>query len=482
MRTSLVWLRADLRLQDNPALQEAARAGAVLPVYVWSPQEEGAWPEGAASRWWLHGSLESLGAAFAARGVRLVLAAGPAARVLVESARAAGARAVYFSRRVEPAAAAQEREVAQALAAAGIEARAFPANLLYDPDAVRGREGKPYRVFTPFWSRCAELPSPPPPCGDPGDLRAPARAPRGLALAALGLKPTIGWDAGLGESFAPGEAGARRELRRFLDDGLTDYRTARDLPARAGTSRLSARLHFGELSVGRVWKEASRRAPAANMKGGFLSELGWREFAHHVLHHQPQTPEEPLDARFSRFDWRRDDAGLKVWRRGKTGYPIVDAGMRELWRTGWMHNRARMIVASFLCKDLLIDWREGARWFWDTLVDADLAANTLGWQWTAGCGADAAPFFRVFNPIQQGVRWDEDGAYVKRWVPELSRLPARWIHEPWSAPLEVLREAGVELGKNYPRPVVEHAQARLRALAAFARRDPRAAAGAGGAP
>lgn len=482
MKTALVWLRADLRLQDNPALQAAARAGAVLPIFVWSPEEEGVWAPGAASRWWLHRSLESLSARFTARGAPLVLAAGPTARVLIKAARAAGAQTVYFSRRVEPAAAAQEREVARALTAAGIQVHAFAANLLYDPDAVRGREGKHYRVFTPFWSRCSELPPPEPPCGDPGLLRAPARAPRSLALDALGLKPTIAWDAGLAESFVPGEEGARRELKRFLDEGLADYRVARDIPAHAGTSRLSARLHFGELSASRVWSEALRWAPTPGLKGGFLSELGWREFAHHVLHHQPRTPSQPLDARFAGFDWRRDHAGLKAWRGGRTGYPIVDAGMRELWRTGWMHNRARMIVASFLCKDLLIDWREGARWFWDTLVDADLAANTLGWQWTAGCGADAAPFFRVFNPVQQGARWDEDGAYVKRWVPELSRLPARWIHEPWSAPLEVLHEAGVELGKNYPRPIVDHARARLRALAAFARRDPRAAAGAGGAP
>jgi len=218
------------------------------------------------------------------------------------------------------------------------------------------------------------------------------------------------------------------------------------------------------------------------MKGGFLSELGWREFAHHVLRHHPRTPGEPLDARFAVFGWRNDAAGLRAWRKGLTGYPIVDAGMRELWRTGWMHNRVRMIAASFLCKDLLIDWRDGARWFWDTLVDADLANNTLGWQWTAGCGADAAPFFRVFNPVQQGARWDPDGEYVRRFVPELARLPARWIHEPWAAPAEVLEAAGVALGSSYPRPLVDHAAARLRALAAFARRDPRAASAGGGRP
>jgi len=482
VKTVLVWFRADLRLQDNPALKAAAEAGAVAPVFVWSPEEEGAWAPGGASRWWLHHSLAALDADLRARGLALTVAAGPAARVIAELAQAVGADAVHFARRVEPEAAAQEERVAAALAEAGVAARAFDANLLYDPDAVRGREGKPYRVFTPFWTRCGELAPPAPPCGAPGELRRAPRQAKSLTLEALELRPRIRWDAGLEEAFVPGEAGARAALKRFLGGGLEGYRDSRDRPSAPGTSRLSPHLHFGELSVNRAWSEALRRGQAPGQKGGFLSELGWREFAHHVLRHQPRTPEQPLDPRFADFGWREDAAGLRAWRRGRTGFPIVDAGMRELWRTGWMHNRVRMIVASFLCKDLLVDWREGARWFWDTLVDADLANNTLGWQWTAGCGADAAPFFRVFNPVQQGGRWDAEGAYVRRWVPELARLPERWLHEPWAAPAEVLSAAGVQLGRDYPRPILDHAQARLRALAAFSKRDPRAATGAGGLP
>ncbi len=478
--TAIVWLRADLRVVDNPALRAAAAEGPVAPVFVWSPEDDGAWAPGAASRWWLHRSLRALDEDLRARGSSLTLVAGPAARELPRLAREFSARRVFFARRAEPAAAEQERRVAAALAEAGVEARAFEADFLYDPEAVRGGEGKPYRVFTPFWRRCAQLPPPPPPCGEPGTLRAPARPVRSLSLDALWLAPRIPWDAGLAAAFEPGERAAARELERFLGDGLEDYGRARDFPAAPGTSRLSARLHFGELSVRRVWREASRRGARPEAKGGFLGELGWREFAAHILLHNPLTPDEPLDPRFAKFPWREDSSGLRAWRRGETGYPIVDAAMRELWTTGWMHNRARMIAASFLCKDLLIDWREGARWFWDTLVDADLASNTLGWQWTAGCGADAAPFFRVFNPVQQGERWDAEGAYVARWIPELARLPARWRHAPWTAPEDALSAAGVKLGRDYPRPIVDHAQARLRALAAFAARDPRAEKAPGG--
>ena len=432
MKTTVVWLGRDLRLADNPALKAAAAAGAVAPVFVWSPEEDGAWAPGAASRWWLHRSLESLDRDLRARGSRLVIKRGPVAEALAEAARECGAAGVAYNRVWEPRALAREKKVP------GL--RVHGGNVLFAPDAVKTKTGGPYRMFTPYWNRCGELPPPPAPVGAPGALRPPKKFPKGVALESLGLLPKLRWDAGLAESFAPGEAGAVAALKSFLRGPARDYAANRNLPASGGGSRLSPRLAFGELSVHRVWKEASGGDPS--LKGGFLGELGWRDFGRHVLYHHPRTPEAPLAPRFTRFPWRRDPAGLEAWKRGRTGYPMVDAGMRELWRTGFMHNRLRMVVASFLCKHLLIDWREGAAWFWDTLVDADLANNTLGWQWTAGCGADAAPYYRIFNPAEQARRFDPDGAYVRRWLPELGT-------------------------SGYPAPIVDHAAARARALEVF---------------
>ena len=437
----LVWFRRDLRLDDNPALAAAAARGPVVPVFVWSPEEEGASAPGAAARWWLHRSLEALDAELKKKGLSLVVRRGPVRRALVELARETGAKAAAWSRVWEPALREQERSVAEALRAAGVEALEQRANLLFEPDAVKTLDGRPYRVFTPYWNRCAQAPAPPAPAGPAGALRAVPKPAKSLALAELGLLPRIAWHLSLEKHFVPGEPAAKAALKEFARERLADYRTARDFPAADGVSRLSPRLHFGELSVLRVWKEASGGAGSPGEKGGYLSELGWRDFAAHILHHFPKTIEEPLDPRFADFRWRRDEKGLEAWRRGRTGFPIVDAGMRELWATGWMHNRVRMIVASFLAKDLLLSWREGAAWFMDTLVDADLASNTLGWQWAAGCGADAAPFFRIFNPEQQLKRWDPDLAYVRKWIPEY------------------------DLG--YPEPMLDHAEARARALVAF---------------
>jgi len=462
MKTTIVWLGRDLRLADNPALKEAAAAGKIVPVFIWSPGEEGDWAPGAASRWWLHRSLEALDRDLRRRGARLIVRRGPTAKALVEAARECGATAVSWNRRWEPAARAVEARVVAALRTAGIEESAHGGNLLFAPDAVKSLTGGPYRVFTPYWNRCGALAVPAAPCGEAGALRRPAKFPKSVALEGLGLLPKRSWDAGLAEAFTPGEAGARAALKTFLRGPVESYAQARNIPALPGTARLSPRLHFGELSVHRAWKEAAGGDPAA--KGGFLGELGWRDFAHHVLHHYPETPEAPLNARFRSFAWRRDPAGLEAWKRGLTGYPLVDAGMRQLWATGWMHNRVRMVVASFLTKDLLVDWREGAAWFWDTLVDASLANNTLGWQWAAGCGADAAPFFRIFNPTEQGRRWDPEGEYIRRWLPELARLSAADIHAPWeAAPLD-LAAAGVILGESYPWPIVDHKAARIRAL------------------
>lgn len=465
METTLVWLGRDLRLADNPALIDAAAAGAVVPVFVWSPEEDGPWSPGAASRWWLHHSLDSLGRELRRRGSRLILKKGPAAKALVEAARECGAGAVAWNRLYEPAALRREQGVLGALAAAGVRARAHEGNVLFAPDAIRTLNGGPYRVFTPYWNRCGAEEGPAAPRGEAGPLRLPAKLPKSLPLEDLGLRTNAPWAAGLMNAFTPGEPGARKDLEAFLAGPIQGYADGRNFPASGGGSRLSPRLHFGELSVGRVWREARGGDPAA--KGGFLGELGWRDFGRHVLFHHPETPESPLDPRFASFRWRRDPKGLEAWKKGLTGYPLVDAGMRELWSTGFMHNRARMVVASFLTKDLLIDWREGARWFWDTLVDADLASNTLGWQWAAGCGADAAPFFRIFNPVEQGKRFDADGAYTRRWVPELAALPGRWLHQPWEAPADALAAAKVSVGRTYPAPIVDHKAARVRALEAF---------------
>jgi deoxyribodipyrimidine photo-lyase len=365
--------------------------------------------------------------------------------------------------------------VKEALRTEGLEVQSFNSALLFEPWTVANQEGKPFQVFTPFWRHCLGLNEPAPPQPAPDALPGPARRPKSEPLAAFELEPKIDWAAGLRAAWQPGEAGAQAALRCFLEAAFTGYAQQRNRPDLPGTSRLSPHLHFGEIGPRQVWHGlkawAARRgmADAAWRGSQFLAEVGWREFAHHLLFHFPHTPTEPLRPEFARFPWRRHPEGLRAWQRGRTGYPIVDAGMRELWATGWMHNRVRMITASFLVKDLLVDWREGARWFWDTLVDADLASNTLGWQWTAGCGADAAPYFRIFNPVSQGEKFDPQGDYVRRWAPELAGLPAEWIHQPWAAPPEVLARAGVELGRHYPAPVVNHAIAREVALEAWAK-------------
>ena len=471
---ALVWLRQDLRLADNPALQAACRRGGpVAPVFVWAPEEEGAWPPGSASRWWLHQSLAQLAEELRSAGAALVLRRGSSFAELLSVAKATGANAVFWNRRYEPASLARDRKVEEGLRAAGLEAESCNAALLHEPWTIQNKSGHPFQVFTPFWRTClaaAELAEPLP---APHRLTAPPRQPESLPLAALALEPKLNWSAGLRAAWKPGSAGAEAELKRFLRDGLLTYAEGRNRPDLRGTSRLSPHLHFGEISPRQVWHAVKRFAESQSIPAAvwrhwqFVTELGWREFAHHLLFHFPHTPEQPLRAEFARFPWRKQQAWLRAWQRGQTGYPLVDAGMRELWATGWMHNRVRMVVASFLVKNLLLPWQEGIRWFWDTLVDADLANNTLGWQWTAGCGADAAPFFRIFNPVSQGQKFDPEGNYVRCWVPELAQLPGAWIHHPWQAPPAALAAAGVELGRTYPRPIVGQLVSREVALEAY---------------
>jgi deoxyribodipyrimidine photo-lyase len=399
---------------------------------------------------------------------------------LEELARACGARRVLWNRCYEPATIERDRRIKSALSSAGLETQSYNGALLHEPWTIRTQSGGPFQVFSAFWRACKALDDPPEPRPAPSALCAPASWPDSHTLESLELLPDLDWPSGLQAAWTPGSDAAHAHLERFLTGSFEDYANRRDQPGVAGTSRLSPHLHFGEIGPREIW-HATRRSALARQRHSswrdsqFLTEIGWREFAHHLLFHFPRTPEEPLKAQYARFPWRSDPASLRAWQRGATGYPIVDAGMRELWHTGWMHNRVRMITASFLVKDLLLPWTDGARWFWDTLVDADLASNTLGWQWVAGCGADAAPYFRIFNPTAQGTKFDPAGDYVRRWVPEIAALPDDWLHRPWEAPPQVLATAGVTLGREYPRPVVDHAAARNAALEALASVKPGAA-------
>ena len=465
MGTALVWFRNDLRLRDHPALQAALRAGlAPLPVYIHSPREEGAWAPGAASNAWRHRALAVLDADLRARGSRLHVFAGDSAAILHEVARHAGAQAVYWNRRHEPAVEARDDRIRRELLASGLRAEAWNGSLLFEPWQLATRQGDPFRMFTPFWkaAQAAWKPQRVAPAPDrlPGFDAIAGEVP----LDRLGLQPAPRWDAGFWDSWTPGEAGAEAALQAFIDSGLHGYAEGRDVPGEQLTSRLSPYLHFGHITPWRVIHALGDRAPA--QREAFVRELGWRDFAHHVLHHFPDTPHDNFNRRFDDFHWREPAAGeLEAWQQGRTGVPIIDAGMRQLWNTGWMHNRVRMIVASFLTKNLRLHWSHGARWFWDTLVDADLANNTLGWQWSAGTGVDAAPYFRVFNPVLQARRFDPEGTYIARWVPELRALPPALRHAPWEArPVE---RAG--LGGYPAEPMVDLAESRRAALDAFAR-------------
>ncbi len=468
------WFRRDLRLTDLPALSAAAgRNQPLVAVYVHDTDTPGQWAPGAASRWWLHHSLAALGRALAARGGELLLRQGDAVEQLLQLATAIGAGSIYFSRQYDPEAIRQENQLNEACGRQGIECRRFPGSLLHEPESIRNRAGRPFRVFTPFWKTCLANRSVGEPLDGPGSLHFHDHGQARADLNTLDLLPTSpDWAAHWRDYWQPGEAGAEIALEDFLSGGFRDYAVGRDFPARAVTSRLSAHLHFGELSPRQLWHDiqshVALRPGHQGQADKFLSELGWREFSHHLLFHFPAIPEQPFNPQFETFPWHSDDRGLRAWQRGMTGYPVVDAGMRELWHTGYMHNRVRMIAASFLTKHLLLPWQLGARWFWDTLVDADLANNACGWQWVAGSGADAAPYFRIFNPTLQGRKFDPEGEYIRRWVPEIAGLPDKYLHEPAIAPDAILQRAGVEPGITYPEPIVHHPDARRRALDALA--------------
>lgn len=433
---TIVWFRQDLRLNDNPALHAAAAAGqAVIPVYIWSPGDEGDWVPGAASRWWLHQSLGSLDQQLRNRGSRLILAQGPTLKVLRKLAAETGATAVHWNRRFEPAAVRCSQLVARELQGLGIRTMEFNGSLLSDPTGFLNKSGKPYQVYTAFRRGLLHDLDPGPVLSAPRKLRKPSRWPKSEPLSSLRLMPKIKWYEAMAARWRPGEIGALSNLKRFLRKGLEDYGHARNLPAVKGTSELSPHLHFGEIGPRQIWHALGPRGRSST----FMQEIVWREFAYHLLHHFPHTPAQPLHRQFDRFAWRRNAKLLKAWQRGATGIPLVDAGMRQLWATGWMHNRVRMVAASFLVKNLLIGWQEGAAWFWDTLVDADLANNTLNWQWSAGCGADAAPYFRIFNPVTQAERFDPENRYIDAWKPE----------------------------QGYPKPIVDLKKTREAALDAY---------------
>ena len=462
---SIFWFRNDLRLSDNPALTAAVQSGgAVIPVYVLDDDSAGDWKRGGASRWWLHHSLASLDTTLQKSGFHpLVCLRGDARDVLRRFISEVGAQDIYWNRCYEPWAINRDTQIKKDLKAQGIECYSFNGSLLFEPWEMKNKTGGSYKVFTPFYKSCLEVGGFRAPMGLPSKPAKQVKKITKLSLQELDLLPRISWDAEISQNWTPGENAAQKKLAGFIEGSAATHKKNRDFPAVEGVSRLSPHLHFGEVSPYQVW-HAGVQSGAAEP---FLRQLIWREFSYHLLYHAPDFPDQPWNKKFTHFPWRYDQDALKCWQKGLTGYPIVDAGMRQLWRTGWMHNRLRMIVGSFLVKNLLIDWREGERWFWDTLLDADLANNAAGWQWVAGCGADAAPYFRIFNPVLQSKKFDTDGLYIRTYVPELKNLPNQFLHTPWEAPPLVLKQAGITLGVDYPMPMVDLSSSRDRALEAY---------------
>jgi deoxyribodipyrimidine photo-lyase len=467
-RLNLLWFRQDLRLADNPALQAAAEAGSVLPIYILDDVNAGAWRMGAASRTWLHQSLTALNHSL---GGKLQLFCGDARAIIMSLVETLPVDTVLWNRCYEPWRIDRDAQIKAELATRGVETRSCNASLLWEPWTVSKKDGTPYRVFTPYYQKgCLSLTPPRQPQAQSKSLQLHGlKAPGSLSLQALELLPGYGWHRQLLAGWKIGEAAANQKLEAFCAARLNDYRQGRDFPALDATSRLSPHLHFGEISPHQAWYRIEHAAMHIGGDGPahFQRELGWREFSCYLLYHFPELPDKNFNPRFDGFEWLQDDSGLSSWQRGNTGFPIVDAGLRELWQTGYMHNRVRMIVASFLIKNMLIHWRLGADWFWDCLVDADLASNSASWQWCAGSGADAAPYFRIFNPVLQSEKFDPQGEYLVRYCPELATLPVRYRHKPWEASPDVLQSASVELGVDYPRPILDLKTTRERALERF---------------
>jgi deoxyribodipyrimidine photo-lyase len=467
--STLVWFRQDLRLRDNPALSYAARKGTVLPLFIADTSCPEQFKIGGASQWWLHHSLQSLNTSL---DNKLHCVSGDAFDILITLIKAKDIKRVVWNRCYEPWQIKRDAKIKAQLSELGVEVKSFNANLLWEPWQVLKKDGTPYKVFTPYYRRgCLSQSAPRVPVAAPQNLEIQYHEELNQSIDSLGLMPDIDWYETMSSLWQPGELGASQKLSEFLPTGAKQYKAKRDFPSLGATSKLSPHLHFGEISPNQIWYAAIDSLDGNADDVGldcYLSELGWREFSHYLLFHFPTIPTENFSAKFNHFPWRKDDKSLVAWQKGQTGFPIIDAGMRELWQTGTMHNRVRMVVGSFLVKNLLLDWREGERWFWDCLLDADLAANSASWQWVAGTGADAAPYFRIFNPLLQGQKFDPKGEYVRHYCPELSKVPDKFIHNPWDAPKQIMEYAKVELGKDYPLPIVDLKASRQRALDALA--------------
>ena len=467
--TAIHWFRQDLRLSDNPALDSAAQYETLIPIYILDEVNSGEFKMGAASKWWLHQSLTKLNESLDGK---LLVYQGNPHEILNKLIEEQEVSYVTWNRCYEPWRIDRDKEIKRNFEDKNVAVESFSASLLWEPWTISKDDGTPYRVFTPFYKKgCLNSEEPRLPAGKVDLSNLYSEDLSSDSIKDLNLLPTIKWYKSFEEEWNPGEIGAEQNLNSFLDSGLLNYKEGRNFPSQEFVSRLSPHLHFGEISPNEVWYRAKTKEGISGIEKSlahFHSELGWREFSYYLLYHFPDLPNKNFQEKFDIFPWQENEEFLALWQKGNTGYPIVDAGMRELWQTGYMHNRLRMIVGSFLVKNLLIDWRFGERWFWDCLVDADLASNSASWQWVAGSGADAAPYFRIFNPITQGLKFDPEGEYTKKYVPELRDLPNKYLFSPWEAPENILADAGIELGKNYPKPMVDLKLSRETALEAFA--------------
>jgi deoxyribodipyrimidine photo-lyase len=466
---TIVWFRQDLRIADNPALWHACQQGIIIPIYILDDQGAQPWSIGGAGRWWLHQALQSLDQILEGK---LNIFRGEPFEILQSLADEFGAKAIFWNRCYEPWRIERDAKLKDQFKRSDVEVKSFNGSLLWEPWQIVKKDQTPYKVFTPYYRRgCLPHSEPREPLAVPSKRLIEKKSECSLTIEDLSLMPSINWYRKIAERWQVTECVAHKRLQEFVETGLGDYREGRNYPSQRHVSELSPYLHFGLISVNTVWHRARNEGSLyadENNIDTFLSELGWREFSYYLLYHFPQLPSDNLQVKFDVFPWLEDaEAHLSAWQQGQTGYPLIDAGMRELYNTGYMHNRVRMVVGSFLVKNLLIHWHHGHRWFWDCLVDADLASNSASWQWIAGCGADAAPFFRIFNPVTQSKKFDPEGDYIRHYVPELAALPSKYIHEPWAAPQQVLNSAGIELGTDYPHPVVDIKHSRERALAAF---------------